>query len=102
MQQLLGDRSGIEPSFLKELFLQRLPQGVRMVLASTPEGTATALSTLAETADKVMEVATLSAVAALHAHPSGDPPAPPEASPPLPPSPPATAADIEHLHSENA
>jgi hypothetical protein len=55
MQQLLGDRPGIDPSFLHELFLQRLPQGVRMVLASTPDGTA--LSTLAEMADKVMEVA---------------------------------------------
>ena len=101
-QQLLGDRPGIDPSFLKELFLQRLlPQSVRMVLASTPEGTA--LSILAEMADKVIEVAAPSAsVAALHAHPSGDPPAPPEASPPLPPSHPATAADIEDLHSEIA
>ena len=37
MQQLLGDRPGIDQSFLKELFLQRLPQNVPMVLASTPE-----------------------------------------------------------------
>ena len=48
MQQLLGDRPGIDPSFLQELFLQRLPQSVRMVLASTPEGTA-----LSEMADKL-------------------------------------------------
>ncbi len=39
MQQLIGDRPGVDSSFLRELFLQRLPQNVRMVLASTPEGT---------------------------------------------------------------
>ncbi len=55
MQQLLGDRPGVDPTFLKELFLQRLPQSVRMVLASTPEGTT--LSALAEMADKIIEVA---------------------------------------------
>lgn len=56
MQQLLGNRSGmIDGSFLRELFLQRLPPNVRMVLASSPEGTG--LEQLAELADKVMEVA---------------------------------------------
>ena len=95
MQQLLGDRPGIEPSFLQELFLQRLPQSVHMVLASTPEGTA--LSTLAEMADKVMEVAAPSgSVAALNTHPPSDPTAPT----PHIPLPPATAADIEDLRSE--
>ena len=40
MQQLLGDRPGLtDGSFLQELFLQRLPPNVRMVLASTPEET---------------------------------------------------------------
>ena len=57
IQQLLGDRPGIDPSFMQELFLQRLPQSVRMVLASTPEGTT--LTKLAELADKVLEVASL-------------------------------------------
>ncbi len=68
MQQLLGDRRGIDTSFLQELFLHRLPQSVRMVLASTPEGTD--LSTLAEMADKIMEVAAPSgSVAALNTPP---------------------------------
>ena len=37
MQQLLGDKLGMSAdanSFLRELFLQRLPANVRMVLAS--------------------------------------------------------------------
>ena len=55
LQQLLGNRSGIDGSFLRELFLQRLPPNVRMVLASSPEGTG--LEQLTELADKVMEVA---------------------------------------------
>ena len=56
MQQLLGDRPGlVDGSFLQELFLQRLPPSVRMVLASTP--TATSLENLAEMADKIIEVA---------------------------------------------
>ena len=93
MQQLLGDRPGIDPSFLQELFLQRLPQSVRMVLASTPEGTA--LSKLAEMADKVMEVAAPSgSVASLNTHPPSDQTVAP------PPTPPATAADIQELRSE--
>ncbi len=40
MRQLLGDRPGLtDDSFLWELFLQRLPPNVKMVLASTPDGT---------------------------------------------------------------
>ena len=57
MQQLLGDRPDIaDGSFLWELFLQRLPANVRMVLASTPD--TTSLEDLAELADKIVEVAT--------------------------------------------
>ena len=58
MQQLLGDSAGPEPdsSFLRELFLQRLPGSVRMVLAST--GNAMSLEALAQMADKIVEVAT--------------------------------------------
>ena len=59
MQQLLGDKAGApdrDGTFLRELFLQRLPSNVRMVLASTDESLA--LDKLAELADKVMEVAT--------------------------------------------
>ncbi len=54
MQLLLGDCPGFDTSFLRELFLQRLPPNVRMVLASTPEGTA--IDQLAEMADKIMRL----------------------------------------------
>ena len=57
MQQLLGDKLGTSAeanSFLRELFLQRLPPNVRMVLASTDD--TMDLSKLADMADKVMEV----------------------------------------------
>ena len=59
MQQLLGDKLGTSSdanSFVRELFLQRLPSNVRMVLAS--KGTSIDLNKLADMADKVMEVAT--------------------------------------------
>jgi hypothetical protein len=67
LQQLLGERaSTLDNTFLRELFLQRLPSNVRMVLASTPD--TVNLENLAELADKVMEVAppttTVSAVQA--------------------------------------
>ena len=54
MQQLLGDRAA-DATFLRELFLQRLPPNVRMVLASTAD--TMDLNTLADMADKVIEVA---------------------------------------------
>ena len=66
MQQLLGDRVGVADStFLRELFLQRLPSNVRMVLAST--SATTSLEELAELADKIAEVAapTIAATTAL-------------------------------------
>lgn len=73
MQQLLGDRPGLDTSFLRELFLQRLPSNVRMVLASSPEGTT--LTQLAELADKVMEVASpsIAATSATSTTPISDP-----------------------------
>lgn len=56
MQQLLGDKaSTMDSSFVRSLFLQRLPTNVRMVLASTPD--TTDLETLAQLADKIAEVA---------------------------------------------
>ncbi len=64
MQQLLGDKAGAaDGSFLKQLFLQRLPANVRMVLASTSD--TTGLEDLAQLADRVVEVSapTVSAVA---------------------------------------
>ena len=69
MQQLLGDH-GTEANltFLRELFLQRLPPNVRMVLAST--GDTMDLATLADMADKVIEVAAPS-VSAISQPPPG-------------------------------
>lgn len=58
MQQLLGDKLGTSAdanTFLRELFLQRLPPNVRMVLASADASTD--LNKLADMADKVTEVA---------------------------------------------
>ena len=61
MQQLLGDHldgtGGADlNAFLRELFLQRLPPNVRMVLASADN--TIELHKLADMADKIMEVAT--------------------------------------------
>ena len=56
MEQLLGDRAAAaDGPFVRELFLQRLPAHVRMVLASTSDSTS--LEDLANLADRVMEVA---------------------------------------------
>ena len=74
MQQLLGDHAAeANQTFLRELFLQRLPPNVRMVLACSDA--TTNINTLTDMADKVMEVATPS-VAAInqpHAPPMPDP-----------------------------
>ena len=66
MQQLLGDHLGpsVDNAFLKELFLQRLPANVRMVLASA-DGT-TDLAKLADMADKVVEVSSSTVAAVSH------------------------------------
>ena len=53
LQQLLGGTS-LDNSFLRELFLQRLPASVRMVLASA--SSTMDLASLASMADRVMEV----------------------------------------------
>ncbi len=73
MQQLLGDKlasTADDNSFLRELFLQRLPSHVRMVLASADA--TTELGKLAEMADKVMEV-TAPSVAAIQEKPPKPP-----------------------------
>jgi len=56
MQQLLGEKAtNTDAAFMRELFLQRLPSNVRMVLASTPD--TGNIEDLAQLADKVVEVA---------------------------------------------
>ena len=79
MQQLLGDKArNTDSAFLRELFLQRLPPNVRMVLASTPD--TGNLEDVAQLADKVMEVATpFPSVAAI-----------------------STTSELEHLRNEVA
>ena len=55
MQQLLGDKAAdTDSSFIRELFLQRLPSNTRMVLASA--GDDLPLDKLAALADKIYEV----------------------------------------------
>ena len=73
MQQLLGDHLGATAdnnSFLKELFLQRLPPNVRMVLASADD--TTDLAKLADMADKVIEVAAPTVSAVSRTNPDAD------------------------------
>ena len=65
MRQLWSDRP--DDAFLRELFLQRLPNNVRVVLA--PLGIDVSLDKLADTADRIVEVATPS-IAAFHAPPN--------------------------------
>ena len=56
MQQLLGDKAAsTDSSFIRQLFLQRMPGNIHMVLASTAN--AVSLEELATLADKVMDVA---------------------------------------------
>ncbi|XP_064463463.1 uncharacterized protein LOC135374431 [Ornithodoros turicata] len=55
MQQLLGDRAAaVDESILRELFLQRLPNTVRMILTTS---STVSLDALAEMADKIMDIA---------------------------------------------
>ena len=62
MQQLLCDKAAsTNGSFIRELFLQRMPGNIHMVLASTVD--AVSLEELATLADKVIDVAAPSAVA---------------------------------------
>lgn len=62
MHQLLGDRAeALDASIFKELFLQRLPQQVRMILSTLSQP----LETLAQTADKIMDVSSLG-ISAFH------------------------------------
>ena len=68
MRQLWSDRP--DDAFLRELFLQCLPNNVCVVLA--PLGIYVSLDKLADTADRIVEVATPS-IAAFHAPPPPPP-----------------------------
>lgn len=66
MRQLLGPEAvGADRTLLRELFLQRLPTNVRMVLASSQE--VTTLEELAELGDRIT-VAASPAVASVTPH----------------------------------
>ena len=90
MQQLLGDSAGplLDNSLIRELFFQRLPSHVRMVLASS--GDAVSLDTLADMADKMMEVAQPNVTSITST-----------SAPTLPPPPPSPASsDVTQLRAE--
>ena len=90
MQQLLGDSAGPLPdnSLLRELFFQRLPGHVRMVLASS--GDTVSLDTLADMADKMLEVAPPTVSSVTSPAVLQTPPAPP----------PPASSDVAQLRSE--
>ena len=80
MQQLLGDQAAeANQTFLRELFLQRLPANVRMVLACSDA--TMSIAALADMADKVMEVSTPTIAA-------------------VSPSPPFTASEVQQLKEQ--
>ena len=62
MQQLLGEKQ-LEPSILKQLFVQRLPMNVQLILASTSD--TMSINDLAALADKIVEVASPPSVATI-------------------------------------
>ena len=55
MQQLLGGKASFDSLLFRELFLQRFPSDVEMILASADE---MSIDKLAKMADKIMDVAT--------------------------------------------
>ena len=54
MQQLLGDKT-LEPTIMKQLFLQRLPTNIQLILA--PNKDTMDIASLAKLADNILEVA---------------------------------------------
>ena len=75
MQQLLGEQLGSSPdakNLVRELFLQRLPDSVRMILASADAATVD-VDKLADMADKIIDVAggRAPSISAIHSNRSG-------------------------------
>ena len=82
IHQLLGEHaSTTDSTFIWELFLQRFPSNVRMILAST--STTSSLNELAELADKILDVSVPSVSAVQR-----------------PPPPPQLTAEVDQLHAE--
>ena len=68
MRQLLGDRT-LEEGILRQLFLQRLPTNIQVILASSPD--TVSLEDLSLLADKILEVASpMPSVAAMNPIPT--------------------------------
>lgn len=71
IQQLLGDKANtMDETFMRELFLQRLPSNVRMVL--TPSAGDLNLEQLAQLADRIMEASPTPAIAATRTTPTNE------------------------------
>ena len=65
IQQLLGGMAAtMDDTLIRELFLQRLPPNVRMVL--TPSASALSLNQLAELADRIVEASPTSTISAVN------------------------------------
>ena len=90
MKQLLGDNM-LEDRILKQLFLQRLPSNVQLILASSSD--TVPIAQLADLADKIVEVAlpvgpAMSTLVAPHSAP----PPPVDIKPP--------SSDMQHLQAQ--
>ncbi|XP_064462421.1 uncharacterized protein LOC135373039 [Ornithodoros turicata] len=70
MQQLLGGATDDQHPILRELFLQRLPQQVRMVLAGSED---LSLKAFAQLADRIIEYSSPSIAAVSHRTPHAPP-----------------------------
>ncbi|XP_064472921.1 uncharacterized protein LOC135387753 [Ornithodoros turicata] len=80
MRQLRGDQSAsVDDALLRELFIQRLPQNVQMVLATAADMTLDQLATLA---DAVLEEANPAVAAVFPALPPSEPARPQPRQPP--------------------
>ncbi|CAB3977871.1 Hypothetical predicted protein [Paramuricea clavata] len=80
MQQLLGDIQ-LEPSIMKQLFLQCLPSNAQLILASTTDKMDTA--SLAKMADKIVEVTPVHFTLSTVVSQSAPPPSPLKCAPRL-------------------
>eukprot|EP00057_Strongylocentrotus_purpuratus_P026011 XP_011680485.1 PREDICTED: uncharacterized protein LOC105445964 [Strongylocentrotus purpuratus] len=67
MRQLLGE-STLEEGILKQLFLQRLPNNVRIILASSSDSVS--IEQLAELADRILEISSPLSVSAVECTPA--------------------------------